>query len=1162
MTSLADKAIVSGADNRPPMLEKDMYDLWKSRMELYMLNRQHRRMILESIESGPLLWPSIEEKGVTRLKNYSELSPTEAIQADCDVKATNIILQGLPSEVYALVSNHKVAKELWERIQMLMQGTSLTKQEMECKLYDEFDKFAYRKGESLRDYYLRFSLLLNDMNIYNMKLEQFQVNTKFLNTLPLEWSKFVTDSDDPIDAINHMMSFLTSVVTSRYPSTNNQLRTSSNPRQQATINNRRVTIQPIQGSQNSMTDGSSRPYTSGSNGTSWKQKVIVCYNCKGECHMSKQCTKPKKRRDEQWFKDKIALMANLSHYGSDNLAESETKITSDSNIISYSQYMNESQYITIWNSSSHTLQDDLILSVIEQLKTQVVNCIKINQDNKNVNEILTAVLERYKNQERILKEQNNVDNASVSYEQSLKIEKLKHILSKHLKEKESIEQKQLKPKLYDGSVIEKSDAIVIHDSEETLMLVEESRSKMIQKQNEPIMSEKKSRYSVQPEEPNLSVSTAIVEVLKELPKVSMVNSSLKKLKFHLASFDMDTVIVKLKDRLKSLSGNVQDGKIKRELEEIETLNIELDHRVTKLVAENEHLKQTYKQLYDLIKSFRVRSKEQYVAPLAPKLHNNRTAHTDYLRYTQKETATLREIVKSERLLNPLNTSLDYAYTKAISSVTNSKLNVNADLKCATCNGCLFSDNHDSCVLAYINSVNASLKSKSVKKPINRKIWQPTGKLFTTIGHIWKPTGRTFILVGNVCPLTRIATTAIVPLREPIPIVVQIVLWYLDSSCSKHMIRDRSQLINFVQNFLGTVKFGNDHVANIMGYGDYKIGNVTISRVYFVEGLWHNLFSMGQFCNSDMEVAFCQHTCFIRSLDGVDLLTGSRGNNLYTLSLQDMMASSPISRQGLVRGLPKLKFKKTTSVWHVQWTLREYYEEVGISHETSVACSPQQNGIVERRNCTLIEAARTMLIYAQAPLFLWAEAVATACYTQNRSIIRLHYGKTPYELLHNKLPDLSFPHVFGALCYPTNDNFDELTAMASEQSSSGLALNKMTPVTISLGLVHKSSSSTPYVQPSRNDWDLLFQPMFDELLNPSPTVDHQALEVIALIDDVIPPVQDDSTGSPSSTTVDQDAPFASKSHTTAETKSTVIPQDVCNTPKLGRSGILGPGRVTS
>nr|GEW69608.1 hypothetical protein [Tanacetum cinerariifolium] len=116
MASLADKAILSGAENRPPMLEKDMYDYWRSRMEMYMLNRQHGRIILESVEHGPLLWPSVTEEGVTRLKKYSELSAAEAIQADCDVKATNIILQALPPEIYAL--------------------------ERECKLYDAFDKFT------------------------------------------------------------------------------------------------------------------------------------------------------------------------------------------------------------------------------------------------------------------------------------------------------------------------------------------------------------------------------------------------------------------------------------------------------------------------------------------------------------------------------------------------------------------------------------------------------------------------------------------------------------------------------------------------------------------------------------------------------------------------------------------------------------------------------------------------------------------------------------------------------------------------------------------------------------------------------------------------------------------------------------------------------------
>ncbi|GJT75361.1 hypothetical protein Tco_1042086 [Tanacetum coccineum] len=148
--TLAEYMILSGADNRPPMLDKDLYDSWKSRMELYMQNREHGRMILESVENGPLIWPTVEENGVIRTKKYAELSAAEKIQADCDMKATNIILQGLPADIYSLVNHHRVAKDLWERVQLLMQGTSLTKQEREF-------------------------------------------NTKFLNSLPPEWSKFVTD---------------------------------------------------------------------------------------------------------------------------------------------------------------------------------------------------------------------------------------------------------------------------------------------------------------------------------------------------------------------------------------------------------------------------------------------------------------------------------------------------------------------------------------------------------------------------------------------------------------------------------------------------------------------------------------------------------------------------------------------------------------------------------------------------------------------------------------------------------------------------------------------------------------------------------------------------------------------------------------------------------
>ncbi|GJT27324.1 retrovirus-related pol polyprotein from transposon TNT 1-94 [Tanacetum coccineum] len=169
-------------------------------------------------------------------------------------------------------------------------------------------------------------------------------------------------------------------------------------------------------------------------------------------------------------------------------------------------------------------------------------------------------------------------------------------------------------------------------------------------------------------------------------------------------------------------------------------------------------------------------------------------------------------------------------------------------------------------------------------------------------------------------------------------VVQIVLWVVDSGCSKHMTGDRSLLRNFIEKFMGTVRFGNDNFAAITGYGDYIHGNITICHVYYVEGLGHNLFSVGQFCDGDLEVAFRSNTCYVRNLEGDDLLTGGRDSNLYTISISDMAASSPVclmskatstkswlwhrrlshlnfgtindlTRLDLVNGLPKFKYGK-------------------------------------------------------------------------------------------------------------------------------------------------------------------------------------------------------------------------------------------------------------
>ncbi|GJW47922.1 hypothetical protein Tco_0079568 [Tanacetum coccineum] len=234
------------------MLKKHLYDSWKSIIELYMQNREHGRMIFESVEHGPLIWPTIEENGVSMTKKYKELTATEKIQADCDLKTTNIILQGLPSDDYSL--------------------------EKECKLYDAFDKFAHIKG-------VTSSVLLEIYPAVNQQthLSEFpQIDSGL--AVPV-----FKQGDDPIDAINKMMSFLSTIVSSRFHTTNNQLRNSSNPRQQANIHDERVTVQPVQRRQSLFASGTSgtRANISRIGGNnSGQQRVVKCFNCQGEAQGS------------------------------------------------------------------------------------------------------------------------------------------------------------------------------------------------------------------------------------------------------------------------------------------------------------------------------------------------------------------------------------------------------------------------------------------------------------------------------------------------------------------------------------------------------------------------------------------------------------------------------------------------------------------------------------------------------------------------------------------------------------------------------------------------------------------------------------------------------------------------------------------------------------
>ncbi|GJT31380.1 retrovirus-related pol polyprotein from transposon TNT 1-94 [Tanacetum coccineum] len=1230
--TLAEYMILSGADNRPPMLDKDLYDSWKSRMELYMQNREHERMILESVEHGPLIWPTIEENGscqgsmgknsttnaslppewsnfVTDVKLVKDFHTTNFDQLHAylqqhELHANKVCIMGeCNHDPLALVANHQQTLSHFNTYQSLYNNPQFQQQ------FSSSSSPQYGSIHPTQHYSTTHPSTLLAIsypstpysNAYTSTVHQdaypqpqsipqieYTVSTVNQQTHLAEFPRIDSglavpvfkQGNDPSNAINKMMSFLSTFFTSHLPSTNNQANISR---------------------------------TGGNN--SGQQRVVKCFNCQGEGHMARQCPKPKRKRDATWFRDKVllveaqgngkvlnkeelefladlgvaegpctqtvithnaayqaddldaydsdcddfstakaVLMANLSSYRSDVLSEVPHSENTHTDMLNQSvQEMSYSEQTHLVNYPENEITSDSNIIPYSQYLLETQNAV-VNKDNLIASESLSAELERYKERVKLLEEIQNVDLSTqeklimddIIWEKNAQfadfekeINYLKQTLSEQSKEKElltktfnvfknkskekeaknidkeiALEKKvkeldnivckmgqsaqivymltkpqvfydnlkqalgfqkpfylkkaqQIRPMLYDGSVIAKeTNVISIADFEETLMLEEESRSKMLLKQSDPMVLEKKvnikpinyaelNRLSKDFDIVNIVVNSLLdlntsmnvnssvamndsvnyVEMcnkclelkaklikqhnMVEKDEYNRLSKSFSKLEQHCISLELamqlnkdifqknntsvnqtkpsfyqlfelnnlkaelqakDTTIEKLKANIKRLNKTSTTNNVKKDIDNIETINIELEHRVTKLIAENEHLKQNYKQLYDSIKPSRVRA-EEHVDSLVNQLNQKSVKITDLNAQLQEKVFVITalknnlrkfkgkdivdnvaqasnattiapgmEIVEQAKSLNPIDSASYSAckYVKLIQELLgyvrdtcpnihkpseklvvvkpinkNKTVRVSRSTKSSRSKSTdnikndrilqisssiqkknkvedhsrivnsMFNARHELCFLEFVSDMNTSFKSKSVKKAKKKEEWKP---------------------------------------------VVQIVLWYLDSGCSKHMTGDRSHLTNFVHKFLGIIKFSNDQISKIMRYGDYQIGNITISSVYYVEGLGHNIFSVGQFCDSDLEVAFRKHTCFVYNLKGVDLLSGSRETNLYTLSIGDMMASSLIcllskasktkswlwhrrlshlnfgainhlAKHGLVRCLPKLKFEK-------------------------------------------------------------------------------------------------------------------------------------------------------------------------------------------------------------------------------------------------------------
>ncbi|GJT30494.1 hypothetical protein Tco_0910769 [Tanacetum coccineum] len=326
-------------------------------------------MMLDSIDNGPLVYLIVKENWQTRPNKYSELTEAQQLQDGCDIQATNIILHGLSPDVYALVNHQEAAKDIWDRVKLLMKGTKLLYQERECRLYNLFDKFAYVQG------------------------------------------------DDLIECINKAMAFLYDVA-SRFPPSNNQLRTSSDPRNQATIQDGRVTVQQVQGRQTqsfASTRNRGIATTLRGNYVAGQTKIVKCYNFLGEGHMAKQYTQPKRLRSSAWFKEKLmlakaVLMANLSSCDPDVLSEVPYSDSYSNDIINQDvQEMQYSEQTHIDDYPDNEINSDSNIIPYSQYVQESQEADKENQTNKMVNESLTAELERYKERVALFEQRINVD---------------------------------------------------------------------------------------------------------------------------------------------------------------------------------------------------------------------------------------------------------------------------------------------------------------------------------------------------------------------------------------------------------------------------------------------------------------------------------------------------------------------------------------------------------------------------------------------------------------------------------------------------------------------------------------------------------------------------------------------------------------------------------
>ncbi|GKA49114.1 retrotransposon protein, putative, unclassified [Tanacetum coccineum] len=1186
MATMAENVIATNYETLPPVLEKGMYDSWKTRIMLYIRGKDNGEMLRDSVEHGD-----------------------DKLRYDSDIKAINILLLGLPVDIYTLINHYQTAKEIWDRVKELMEGTKMTKQERESMPYDEFDKFTSEPKESIHSYYLRLPKLINDMNMISMTMTLMQINTKFVNYLQPELSRFVTaakqspllqsyaptvvpqpptyqpntglaiptflSTDDPIASFNKAMIFLSSVY-----------RRQSQGYAGNAGNNQASRARVINAIGNTRTN---------------QPRVIRCYNYKGEGHMAKQCTARKMVKDSERFKDianfkadhidaydldcdaeaiaNAIFMENLSPVGS--LSDDTVSPRYDSNTLSevphYDTYhdsdvlnsnIQDLGYIENIISTNESYDElkrnndvisytDYMLIIGDDVDNYVPPHVQkneisikdghseqeaylnrelytiINDHNRKVKDFEKQVF----SQETQMKDLNThiaflkknfetlKQESSEKYEKNI-IEILD--LEKAKKELENIVFKVARwkqPVLYNGHVLiaKEHNPVSVCDSEETLIVAEESRLKMLENKLFP---------------PVIVSKTKVFP--KKLPSTSQVLRNLNNARDLLTKLDE---CIKRRTTLSPYEiGSWEQSDIKGAFNEdfipfSDNLKETFNFFEKGFITEVKETKDIFEQMEDEVDQFSLAKKSFEFKKRQILINNDRLLEENiasdimctYLHSLnevdncgkcksldvvlldlQESNNSLSELKKRFAKLEEYNITLDIAFQNHKEQmILNDHDTKNKQLLVKTINNQSVEINDLKVQLQdklhVINELKHLFSSKEPKDSVENEKWAPAtshkknNKPYVDASRT-KQTIETITKEHAVKQNTRKTDNTMLPSTGRVSST--------NASGSKPKINTKNDKISQPSSRIMMNKIEAHHKKfkssankkNHVSDCNANVKSVTLSKNSDTICLSYNeclkwvptgrMFTLVESkCSSSpsrntttkilhnrqiptttaipvnepyLEVAFRKHTCFVRNLEGVDLLSGSCGFNRYTISMANMMKSSLI--------------------------ISSYRQQ----HRVSQSDTTKLHGR---------EAARTMLIFYKSPLFLWAEAIATTCYTQNRSLIHTRYDKTLYELLRNRKPELKYLHVFYALCYPTNDfedlgklqpkvdirifigyspskkaywiynkrtrqimetmnvQFDELTQMASEQHGSGPDLHGLISGQINSGLVLNQVAST-------------------------------------------------------------------------------------------------------